>query len=131
MVGGCHFQAFWVGLKPVRSNFFWEKSAIFLRFFYFRFFLPKIVSNPTENRFFAKKSTEKNDFFVIGSTPLLWKEGGPIWFKFYHTRYTAADRPGRVHVGLGLLILNFLTNVSLKLLGSKVLGLTVWVCNSG
>ena len=34
VVGGCHFQAFWVGLKPVRSNFFiflepGKKSEIF------------------------------------------------------------------------------------------------------
>ena len=34
MVGGCHFQAFWVGSKPVRSKFFIflepeKKSEIF------------------------------------------------------------------------------------------------------
>ena len=108
MVGGCHFQAFWAGSKPVRSNFFIflepreksrnffsrknrffrkisvfyreksvfigkyrylsEKSAIFLRFFYFRFFLPKIVSNPIENRFFAEKSAEKADFYLVSIT---------------------------------------------------------------
>ena len=43
-----------------------EKSAIFRRFFYKRFFLLKIVSNPTENRFFAEKSAEKTDFLVLG-----------------------------------------------------------------
>ena len=47
----------------LENRFLTEKSAIFLRFFYFRFFLPKIVSNLTENRFFAEKSAEKNDFF--------------------------------------------------------------------
>ena len=81
MVEGCHFQAFWVDSKPFKSNFFiflepgkksdffrkiLEKSAIFLQFFYFRFFLPKIVFNPTKNRFFIKKSAEKNDFLVLG-----------------------------------------------------------------
>ena len=49
-----------------KNRFFSEKSAMFLRFFYFRFFLPKIVSNPTENRFFAE--AEKNDFFVLVQT---------------------------------------------------------------
>ena len=34
VVGGCHFQAFWVGSKPVRSKFFiflepGKKSEIF------------------------------------------------------------------------------------------------------
>ena len=48
-----------------KYRFFSEKSAIFLRFVYFRFFLPKIVSNPTENQFFVEKSAEKNDFFVL------------------------------------------------------------------
>ena len=43
-----------------------EKSVIFLPFFYFRFFLPKIVSNPKENRFFAEKSVEKTDFYFLG-----------------------------------------------------------------
>ena len=84
MVGGCHFQAFWVGSKPVRSNFFIflepgkksenffsrknrflsEKSEIFLLFFYFRFFHPKIFSSTTEIRFFSEKSDEIGDFFV-------------------------------------------------------------------
>ena len=40
-----------------------EKLAIFLRIFYFRFFLPKIVSNPTENDFWPKNRPKKNDFF--------------------------------------------------------------------
>ena len=88
MVGRCYFQAFWMGSKPVRSNFFIfleprkkseknfsrknrylsEKSAIFLRFFYFRFFHPKIFSSTTENRFFTEKSAEKNNFFVHATT---------------------------------------------------------------
>ena len=45
-----------------------EKSAIFRRFFYFRFFHPKIFSSTAENRFFAEKSVEKTDFFVHGWT---------------------------------------------------------------
>ena len=48
-----------------KNRYLLEKSAIFLRFFYFRFFLPKIVSNPTKNQFFVEKSAEKNDFFVL------------------------------------------------------------------
>ena len=53
-----------------------------------------------------------------------------------HTRAPSqsSDRPSRagsecVCVGLGLLILNFLNNVSLKLLGSKRVGLGSWACN--
>ena len=81
VVRGCIFQAFWVGSKPVRSNFFIfffqeksvffgknrylsEKSAIFLRFFHTRFFHPKIFFNITEIRFFAEKSTEIGDFLI-------------------------------------------------------------------
>ena len=62
------FQIFFFQEKSVffgKISVFSEKSAIFLRFVYFRFFLPKIVSNPTENRFFAEKSAKKNDFFVL------------------------------------------------------------------
>ena len=103
MVGGCHFQAFWVGSKPVRSNFLHifgvrkknqkkifsrkyrflsvkigffgeksvfigknrflsEKSAIFRRFFFSRFFHCKIFSKPTEIRFFSEKSANIGDF---------------------------------------------------------------------
>ena len=47
-----------------KNRYLSEKSAIFLRFFYFRFFHLKIFSSTTENRFFAEKSAEKNDFFV-------------------------------------------------------------------
>ena len=56
---------FWgkIGFFREKKFVFSEKSVIFLQFFYFRFFLPKIVSNPIENRFFAEKSVEKNDFF--------------------------------------------------------------------
>ena len=77
-----------MGLKPVRSKIFIllepgkkseffffqeksgffgkyrylsEKSAIFRRFFYFRFFHPKIFSST------AEKSVEKTDFFVHAS----------------------------------------------------------------
>ena len=46
-----------------KNRYLSEKLVIFLRFFYFRFFHPKIFSSTTENRFFAKKSAEKNDFF--------------------------------------------------------------------
>ena len=42
-----------------------EKSAIFLRFFHTRFFHPKIFSSTTEIRFFAEKSVEIGDFFVL------------------------------------------------------------------
>ena len=43
---------------------------------------------------------------------------------------SGADVSACVCVGLGLgpLILNFLNNASLKILGSKVLSLTDWVC---
>ena len=86
VVGGCHFQAFWVGSKPIRSNFFIflepgkkpkkknfgkyrylsEKSAIFLQFFHTRFFHPKIFSSTTEIRFFVEKSAEIGDFLFHG-----------------------------------------------------------------
>ena len=49
-------------LSQGKDRFLSKKSAIFLQFFYFRFFLPKIVSNSTENRFFAEKSAEKTIF---------------------------------------------------------------------
>ena len=58
---------------------FSEKSAIFSDFFKFRFFIPKIVSNPTENRFFAEKSAQKNDFLVLGwKTVCMAKEKGGL-----------------------------------------------------
>ena len=41
-----------------------EKSAIFRRFFYFRFFHPNIFSSTTEIRYFSEKSAEIGDFFV-------------------------------------------------------------------
>ena len=47
-----------------KNRYLSEKSVIFLRFFYFRFFHPKIFSSTAENRFFAEKSVEKTDFFV-------------------------------------------------------------------
>ena len=51
------FSYFW---SQEKNRFLLEKSAIFLRFFFFRFFLPKIVSNPTENR----KIGQKNRFLL-------------------------------------------------------------------
>ena len=44
---------------------------IFFRFFCRRFFHPKIFSTTTENRFFAEKSAEKIDFFVLGRNYVL------------------------------------------------------------
>ena len=35
--------------EPGNKLVFFEKSVIFLRFFYFHFFFSKIVFNPTEN----------------------------------------------------------------------------------
>ena len=61
-----YISNFFIFLEPGKIGFFREKTSIFLLFFYFRFFLPKIVSNPTENRFFVEKSAEKNDFLVLG-----------------------------------------------------------------
>ena len=61
-----HISDFFFQEKSIffgKISIFFEKSAIFLRFVYFLFFLPKIISNPNENRFFAEKSAEKNDFF--------------------------------------------------------------------
>ena len=80
-----------MGLKPVKSNFLHilesrkkskkknfqeksvfigknrfllEKSVIFRRFFFSRFFHPNIFSSTTEIRFFSEKSVEISDFFV-------------------------------------------------------------------
>ena len=77
ILGGCktrqkQFFHIFGAREKIRNFFFQEKSGFFRKigdfslFFYFRFFLPKIVSNPTENRFFVEKSAEKNDFFVLG-----------------------------------------------------------------
>ena len=66
------FHIFGAKEKTGKISDFFEKSAIFLRFFYLRFFLPKIISNPIENRFFAEKSVEKNDFLVLAPYPK-WK----------------------------------------------------------
>ena len=46
-----------------KNRFLSEKSAIFLRFFFFRFFHPNIFSSTTEIRFFSEKSVEIGDFF--------------------------------------------------------------------
>ena len=79
----CHFQKFWVGSKPIRSNFFIffeprnkrekifltkfrEQSALFSRFFFFRFFPVQIFLKSPENRFFGDKSVEKSDFLFPG-----------------------------------------------------------------
>ena len=49
--------------KSVKNRRFFP---IFPRFFCRRFFHSKIFSSTTENRFFAEKSAEKSDFFVLG-----------------------------------------------------------------
>ena len=113
VVGGCHFQTFWVGLKPVGSNFlhifgvrkkkkkkisrknrffseknrflsvkigffrrkigfigknrfYRKKSAIFRRFFFFRFFHCKIFSRPADFRFFSEKSANFGEILFPG-----------------------------------------------------------------
>ena len=45
-------------------RFLSEKSTIFRRFFYFRFFHPNIFSSTTEIRYFTEKLAEIGDFFV-------------------------------------------------------------------
>ena len=50
-----------IGFFPKNRRFL----PIFFRFFCRRFFHPKIFSTTTENRFFAEKSAEKIDFFVL------------------------------------------------------------------
>ena len=63
------FVFFWEKSGFIGKNrFLSEKSVIFLRFFYFRCFHPKIFSNTTEIRFFSEKSDEIDDFFVHAYT---------------------------------------------------------------
>ena len=50
-----------------KNSVFIEKIGDFSPIFFFRFFFPKIVSNPIKNRFFVEKLAEKNDFFVLDS----------------------------------------------------------------
>ena len=50
------------------NRFLSEKSAIFLRFFFFRFFLPKIISNPTENHKSPKNRPKKLIFTSLLSS---------------------------------------------------------------
>ena len=57
-----------------------EKLAIFLRIFYFRFFLPKIVSNPTENDFWPKNRPKKKRFFLSLCVSQHSKKALGSWF---------------------------------------------------
>ena len=85
-----------------------EKSAIFRRFFYFRFFHPKIFSSTAENRFFTEKSVEKTDFFVYDdmremlsfreASSYTWKRVGliemgisPLWSRIKKDRANSTN----------------------------------------
>ena len=68
-----------------KNQFLSEKSAIFRRFFFFRFFHPNIFSSTTEIRFFSEKSAEIDYFFVHG-----WEEHLPLVEFAYNNSYQAS-----------------------------------------
>ena len=81
VVGGCHFQAFWVGSKPVRSNFFiflepGKKSEIFFSrknrrffsdFFTHDFSIPKSFPAPPKSDFSPKNRPKLAIFLSLGT----------------------------------------------------------------